>query len=156
MRAGWRWKARGEVSGSDTRQRSAQSIHLPKRSVDTQDVREFGQVDLRIPPRIGDLRHKHDVGERDAVSDAEVSTSRQHLLQNLEATDDPVRIPDSDRAIIGAELRTQTRERRCVVQRMNIRNNLVLQITNVSAEKGITRQQRRLWSRLVEIFNHGH
>ena len=65
-------------------------------------------------------------------------------------------VPFRDGRIVGAELRAQAGERGCVVERVDVGDDLVFQVANVSAEDGVAREQRRLGAGFVEILHHRH
>ena len=71
------------------------------------------------PPRIEDLRHQADVGERH-VRAAGIGAGRDHGLDRLEAFDHPMVVPGVDLRLLVLELTLDVLQRDEIVERMNI------------------------------------
>src|SRR5262245_6456895 len=71
------------------------------------------------PPRVVDLRHQADVGERDLVAEG-VGRRAEHGFQRLKAFENPVVIPGVDLGLVLTELVLEVAQRSHIVERMDV------------------------------------
>src|SRR5580704_10609520 len=130
----------------ESRQRHAGGVHR-------NDFGKLVQWNLE-PPRVVDLRHQAEVGDRHRFA-AGIWPGLEQRFERLEAGDHPMMVPGIDRALLLVQLVLQVAQRAGIVERMDVAGDEVGERARLGAPDRILGQQRRLGMRLIEIFDDG-
>src|SRR5271166_5585805 len=126
---------------------------LPAGGIDGNDLWKAVERDLEAP-RIVNLRHETNVGERDLVAER-ITLCADQRLDCVEAVDDPVAIPGIDLLLRLTELVLEIAQRPHIVERMDVAGDHLRNRAHLRTFHALARQQRRVGMHLIEIFDDG-
>src|SRR5215471_4895694 len=118
------------------------------------DRDDFGKPSERHlqTPRVVDLRHQADIGQRDLAAEG-IGRRADHGFHRGEALENPVVIPGVDLGLVLTKLVLEVAQRSHIVERVDVAGDHLGERAHLRPLDGVARQQRRLGMDFVEIFD---